>query len=158
MAKVPGPPYAEHEDVPAPPERADVPAQPRNDRRVERILVPPHGHLAGHVARSRADGVRAIVQRNGPLAGHIRFLDSTALRKPDAHAPASGSPEQPTPRQGRDSDRCGNKKGILHPIATSNQSNAQPIACERSYVLEGSAGEHEPQAVARIVARMAPGK
>jgi hypothetical protein len=33
-----------------------------------------------------------------------------------------------------------------------------PHAFERSYTLEGSAGEHEPQAIARIVARMAPGK
>jgi hypothetical protein len=33
-----------------------------------------------------------------------------------------------------------------------------PTAFERSYTLEGSAGEHEPQAIARIVARMAPGR
>jgi hypothetical protein len=31
-----------------------------------------------------------------------------------------------------------------------------PNAFERSYTLEGSAGEHDPQAVAKIVARMAP--
>ena len=35
---------------------------------------------------------------------------------------------------------------------------AGPNGFERSYTLEGSAGEHEPQAVARIVARLAPGK
>jgi hypothetical protein len=33
-----------------------------------------------------------------------------------------------------------------------------PNAFERSYTLEGAAGEHEPQAVAKIVARMVPGK
>jgi hypothetical protein len=31
-----------------------------------------------------------------------------------------------------------------------------PNAFERSYTLEGSAGEHEPQAIARLVARMVP--
>lgn len=31
-----------------------------------------------------------------------------------------------------------------------------PNAFERSYTLEGSAGEHEPQAIAGIVARMVP--
>ena len=35
---------------------------------------------------------------------------------------------------------------------------AGPNAFERSYTLEGSAGEHEPQAIARIVARMVPGR
>jgi hypothetical protein len=29
-----------------------------------------------------------------------------------------------------------------------------PNAFERSYTLEGSAGQHEPHAIARIVARM----
>jgi hypothetical protein len=33
-----------------------------------------------------------------------------------------------------------------------------PNAFERSYTLEGSAGQHEPQAVAGIVARMAPAR
>jgi hypothetical protein len=33
-----------------------------------------------------------------------------------------------------------------------------PNAFERSYTLEGSAGEHEPQAIARLVARMVPGR
>ena len=33
---------------------------------------------------------------------------------------------------------------------------AGPNAFERSYTLEGSAGEHEPQAIAGIVARMVP--
>lgn len=35
---------------------------------------------------------------------------------------------------------------------------AGPNGFERSYTLEGSAGEHEPQAIARIVARMVPGR
>ena len=33
-----------------------------------------------------------------------------------------------------------------------------PNAFERSYTLEGFAGEHEPRAIAGIVARMAPGR
>jgi hypothetical protein len=33
-----------------------------------------------------------------------------------------------------------------------------PNAFERSYTLEGSAGEHEPQVIANLVARMLPGK
>ena len=33
-----------------------------------------------------------------------------------------------------------------------------PNAFERSYTLEGSAGEHEPQTIARLVARMVPGR
>ena len=33
-----------------------------------------------------------------------------------------------------------------------------PNAFERSYTLEGSAGEHEPQAIANLVARMVPGR
>jgi hypothetical protein len=33
-----------------------------------------------------------------------------------------------------------------------------PNGFERSYTLEGSAGEHEPQAIARLVARMVPGR
>jgi hypothetical protein len=33
-----------------------------------------------------------------------------------------------------------------------------PNAFERSYTLEGSAGEHEPQAIAKLVARMLPGR
>lgn len=33
---------------------------------------------------------------------------------------------------------------------------AGPNAFERSYTLEGSAGEHEPRAVAGMVARMVP--
>jgi len=33
-----------------------------------------------------------------------------------------------------------------------------PNAFERSYTLEGSAGEHEPQVIGKIVARMMPGK
>ena len=33
-----------------------------------------------------------------------------------------------------------------------------PNAFERSYTLEGSAGEHEPQAIGTLVARMVPGK
>src|ERR1022692_4468309 len=33
-----------------------------------------------------------------------------------------------------------------------------PNAFERSYTLEGSAGEHEPQAIAKNVARMVPGE
>ena len=33
-----------------------------------------------------------------------------------------------------------------------------PNAFERSYLLEGSAGEHEPQVIAKLVARMMPGK
>lgn len=33
-----------------------------------------------------------------------------------------------------------------------------PNAFERSYTLEGSAGQHEPQAIAGIVARMVPGR
>ena len=35
---------------------------------------------------------------------------------------------------------------------------AGPNAFERSYALEGFAGEHEPRAIAGIVARMAPGR
>jgi len=33
-----------------------------------------------------------------------------------------------------------------------------PNAFERSYTLEGSAGEHEPQVIGKLVARMMPGK
>jgi hypothetical protein len=33
-----------------------------------------------------------------------------------------------------------------------------PNAFERSYTLEGSAGEHESQVIANLVARMLPGK
>jgi len=33
-----------------------------------------------------------------------------------------------------------------------------PSAFERSYSLEGSAGEHEPQVIGNLVARMVPGK
>jgi hypothetical protein len=33
-----------------------------------------------------------------------------------------------------------------------------PNAFERSYTLEDSAGEHEPQAIARLVARMVPAR
>jgi hypothetical protein len=33
-----------------------------------------------------------------------------------------------------------------------------PNAFERSYTLEGSAGEHEPHAIAALVARMVPAK
>ena len=33
-----------------------------------------------------------------------------------------------------------------------------PNAFERSYTLEGTAGEHEPQAIAALVARMVPGR
>src|SRR5712675_2433368 len=34
---------------------------------------------------------------------------------------------------------------------------AGPNGFERSYTLEGSAGEHEPQAIGRLAARMVPG-
>ena len=33
-----------------------------------------------------------------------------------------------------------------------------PKAFERSYTLEGAAGEHDPQRIATLVARMVPGK
>ena len=33
-----------------------------------------------------------------------------------------------------------------------------PNAFERSYTLEGAAGEHEPHVVAKLVARMVPGR
>ena len=33
-----------------------------------------------------------------------------------------------------------------------------PNGFERSYTLEGSAGEHEPQVIAKLVARMVPGR
>ncbi len=33
-----------------------------------------------------------------------------------------------------------------------------PNAFERSYSLEGAAGEHEPQIIGKLVARMAPGR
>jgi hypothetical protein len=33
-----------------------------------------------------------------------------------------------------------------------------PSAFERSYSLEGSAGEHEPQVIGNLVARMVPGR
>jgi hypothetical protein len=33
-----------------------------------------------------------------------------------------------------------------------------PYAFERSYTLEGSAGEHEPQVIGQLIARMVPGK
>ncbi len=33
-----------------------------------------------------------------------------------------------------------------------------PNAFERSYTLEGSAGEHEPQAIGTLVARIVPGR
>jgi hypothetical protein len=33
-----------------------------------------------------------------------------------------------------------------------------PNAFERSYTLEGSAGEHEPQIIGKLVARMVPGR
>ena len=32
-----------------------------------------------------------------------------------------------------------------------------PNAFERSYMLEGAAGEHEPHVIAKLVARMVPG-
>jgi hypothetical protein len=35
---------------------------------------------------------------------------------------------------------------------------AGPNAFERSYTLEGAAGEHEPHVIGRLVARMVPGK
>jgi hypothetical protein len=35
---------------------------------------------------------------------------------------------------------------------------AGPNGFERSYTLEGSAGEHEPRAIANLVARMVPGR
>jgi hypothetical protein len=35
---------------------------------------------------------------------------------------------------------------------------AGPNAFERSYTLEGAAGEHEPQVIGKIVARMVPGR
>ncbi|MFY9561408.1 MAG: hypothetical protein WAQ52_14340 [Terriglobales bacterium] len=35
---------------------------------------------------------------------------------------------------------------------------AGPNAFERSYTLEGSAGEHEPQVIGTLVARMVPGR
>jgi len=35
---------------------------------------------------------------------------------------------------------------------------AGPNGFERSYTLEGSAGEHEPQVIGSLVARMAPGR
>jgi hypothetical protein len=34
---------------------------------------------------------------------------------------------------------------------------AGPNAFERSYTLEGSAGEHEPQIIGKLVARIVPG-
>jgi hypothetical protein len=33
-----------------------------------------------------------------------------------------------------------------------------PNGFERSYILEGTAGEHEPRAIAKLVARMVPGR
>jgi hypothetical protein len=33
-----------------------------------------------------------------------------------------------------------------------------PSAFERSYTLEGAAGEHEPHVIGKLVARMVPGK
>jgi len=33
-----------------------------------------------------------------------------------------------------------------------------PKAFERSYTLEGSAGEHEPQIIGKLVSRMVPGR
>jgi hypothetical protein len=33
-----------------------------------------------------------------------------------------------------------------------------PSAFERSYSLEGSAGEHEPQVIGKLVARIVPGR
>ena len=33
-----------------------------------------------------------------------------------------------------------------------------PSVFERSYMLEGSAGEHDPQRIATLVARMVPGR
>jgi hypothetical protein len=35
---------------------------------------------------------------------------------------------------------------------------AGPNAFERSYTLEGTAGEHEPNVIGRLVARMVPGR
>jgi hypothetical protein len=35
---------------------------------------------------------------------------------------------------------------------------AGPNAFERSYTLEGTAGEHEPQVIGKLVARMVPGR
>ena len=35
---------------------------------------------------------------------------------------------------------------------------AGPNAFERSYTLEGSSGEHEPQVIGKLVARMVPGR
>ncbi len=35
---------------------------------------------------------------------------------------------------------------------------AGPNAFERSYSLEGSAGEHEPHVIGKLVARMVPGR
>ena len=33
-----------------------------------------------------------------------------------------------------------------------------PNAFERSYILEGASGEHDPRAIGRIVSKMVPGK
>ena len=59
------------------------------------------------------------------------------------------------------SDRPGNWRILIVGSRANDRWEMKitgPNAFERSYTLEGTAGEHEPRAIAALVARMVPGK
>jgi hypothetical protein len=59
------------------------------------------------------------------------------------------------------SDRSGDWRVLIIGSQANNRWEmkiAGPNAFERSYTLEGSSGEHEPQIIGRLVARMVPGR
>jgi hypothetical protein len=59
------------------------------------------------------------------------------------------------------SDRPGDWRVLIVGSQDSDQWELKifgPNAFERSYPLEAAAGQHEPQAIATLVARMVPGK
>jgi hypothetical protein len=58
------------------------------------------------------------------------------------------------------SDRLGDWRVLIVGSQGSDRWEMQingPNAFERSYTLEGNAGEHEPRAIAALIARMVPG-
>jgi hypothetical protein len=59
------------------------------------------------------------------------------------------------------SDRSGDWRVVIAGSQGSDRWEMKifgPNAFERSYALEGTAGEHDPRAIAALVARMVPGK
>jgi hypothetical protein len=59
------------------------------------------------------------------------------------------------------SDRPGNWRVLIVGSRANDRWEMKivgPKAFERSYTLEGSAGEHEPHVIGRLVARMVPGR